>query len=282
MKNPQVTVSIPTRNSASTLRLCLRSIRSQTYKNIEINIVDGGSTDKTREVARKFRVDKFVLQKEGSLLAARYEGVKIAKGKFILIFDSDQILEKTVIERAVNMLKNNRLDMLVLEEDVYKSETFVEKLFQMDRQLINKISDLSPFTGVAMPRFFRAALLKEAYRKIPKSVFLRTGGPDHAIVYYESWKISKKVGVLPHAVKHMEPSTFGQLWRKFYRWGYTSVIDSKFGKYKQLMAQKERLRTGIFSKGLIKESIGSIFLVGMKYVPFKLGYFIAKIDRNED
>lgn len=275
MKRPFVTITIPTFNSVKTLKICLESLRKQTYKNIEINIIDGDSKDSTVQTAKKFGVDKIEIV-PGSLLLARYQGVKIAKGKYTLIFDSDQVLEKTAIERAVNKMEKDKLDMLVLEEDVYKTDTFIEKLFQMDRKLINTVSDLSPFTGVAMPRMFNTKLLKAAYAKIPKSMFKSTGGPDHAIVYYECSLLSDKISVLPHAVKHMEPSTFLQLWKKFYRWGHTSVIDVNFGKYREVMTRKEKLRTGIFTNGLFIESFGSIILVGMKYIPFKVGYFMAK------
>ena len=278
MRLPLVTITIPTYNSARTLKICLGAIKRQTYKNIAVNIIDGNSKDNTVKIAKSFGV-KELKKLDGSLLQARYEGVKMAKGKYTLIFDSDQVLEKTALARAVEKMEKEKLEMLVFEEDVYKTDTWVEKLFQMDRKVINTISDLSPFTGTAMPRLFSTDLLKRAYKKIPESMFVHTGGPDHAIVYYECSRMSKRIGVLPKEVKHMEPSSLGHLMRKFYRWGYTSVIDENFGKYKEVMKRKERLRTGIFTHGLIIESIGSIILVGLKYVPFKIGYHVAKLKK---
>jgi glycosyltransferase involved in cell wall biosynthesis len=276
METPLVTITIPTYNSAETITRCLKAIQRQTYKNIEINIVDKKSHDNTLKIAKRFGIKK-IKKTEGSLLTARYEGTKIASGEFVLILDSDQILEKNCIKRALQMVRDKKLDMLAFEEDSYNHKTFVEKLFNLDRKLINSVNDLSPFTGVIMPRFFRTELLKKAYGKIPKSIFPNTGGPDHAIVYYECWLMSKKIGVLPKVVKHIEPKTILQLWPKFYRWGYTSV-DAHFGKYKNLMVQKERFRTGLFTKDLIKESFGSILLLVLKGVGFKLGYYHAKLD----
>lgn len=278
MVKPLVTITIPTYNSAKTINLCLSAIIKQSYKNIEVNIIDGESTDDTLLLVKKFHITK-IKRFPGSLLGARFEGVKIARGKYTLILDSDQILEKTCIERAVNMAEKENLDMLVFREDVYKSNTFLEKLFKMDRKLIEAVSDLSPFTGVIMPRFFNTQLLKKAYLNIPSEVYPNTGGPDHAIVYYEAWCLSKKIDVLTDAVKHIEPDNIGKLWSKFYRWGYTSVDVHTFKKYHKLMMQKERFRTGLFRKDLLLESLGSILLLILKGVPFRLGYYRAYMEK---
>lgn len=277
MSQPLVTVTIPTYNSEKSLNFCLETLKNQSYKNIEINIIDGFSKDETLRIAKNFQVEE-IKQVKGSLLQARYEGVKIAKGKYILLLDSDQILSKDALKRAVKKIETG-FDMLVLEEGAYQCNTFVEKLFRMDRRLINKLKNLSPFTGVIMPRFFKTDLLQKAYDNIPMEVILSNiGGPDHAIVYYEAWVISKKVGVLTNSVKHIEPNSLRQLMRKFYRWGYTSV-DAHYGPYQYLMGQKERFRTGLFTKGLYIESICSIVLLVFKGIAFKTGYYKGVFDR---
>ena len=56
---PLVSVIIPTYNSASTLGVCLISLKNQTYKNIEIIIVDNFSTDTTRAIAKKYTENVF-------------------------------------------------------------------------------------------------------------------------------------------------------------------------------------------------------------------------------
>lgn len=274
MKDPLVTISIPSFNSAKTIEKCLAGIKKQGYKNTEILIIDGGRDDGTVEIAKKYEAKhKFFT---GQLLAARYEGVKNAKGKYTLIFDSDQILARDAIASAVKMAGAQNLDMLVFEEDVYKKNTFVEKLFALDRKLINKVNDLSPLTGTIMPRFFRTDFLQKAYANIPEKYFTDTGGPDHAIVYYEATLLGGKIGTVKNAVKHLEPSTFWALFRKFYRWGYTSAAIRK-GKYSTLMQEKERFRTGIFTRGLILESLGSIALLILKGLAFKAGGFAARL-----
>ena len=276
MINPLVTITIPTLNSAQHLGRCLQAINDQTYRPLEINIVDSYSTDITLAIAAEMGV-RDILHYRGYLLGARHEGVKRARGKYVLILDSDQILEKTAIQRAIHLIEKSKANMLVFEENVYQKETWLEKLFDLDRRLFNAVGDLDPYTGVILPRFFETKLLKKAYQHVPKEIFSKTGGPDHAIVYYEAWSITKNIATLPNAVLHIEPSDFLQFWRKFYRWGYTGVKARSFKKYQRLMQRKEWFRTGLFTKGLFKESIGSIVLSLLKGIANKSGYFAAKI-----
>lgn len=279
MNNPLVTISIPTFNSEKHLSLCLKAIKKQSYKKIEVNLIDGYSKDNTVNVAKKLGV-KNIHFYAGSLLGARSEGAKVAKGEYIIILDSDQILEKTAIERAVELAQTEKLSMLVFEETVYKADTVIEKLFDLDRKLFNTVCDLDPFTGVILPRFFDAKLLKHAYKNVDKRIMFKTGGPDHAIVYYEAWLLSKKIGVLPRAVCHIEPSTLKELWRKFFRWGYTSPQAHRVAKYHKLLSRKERFRSGIFTRGLLLESLGSIALLVLKGMAFKAGYMVAQVKKS--
>ena len=277
MKKPLISISIPTRNSGKTLAISLKSLRAQTYKNIEINIVDKDSTDDTLKIAKKFKVDNIV-NEPGSLLKARHEGVRISKGDYVLIFDSDQVLERTALARCVDLINKEHYEMLIFEESVYKNNTFVEWLFNCDRILIHTVNDISPLTGTLMPRFFKRSLLNKTYSQIPKKFYVNTGGPDHDILYYEAYKINKKVGILKNAVKHMEPSTLKELLPKFYRWGYTS-IEIASGKYDNLMIKREKFRSGLFTSGLIVESLGSTLLLIIKGLAFYFGYYVAKIDK---
>ncbi|MEM3886344.1 MAG: glycosyltransferase [Candidatus Methanomethylicia archaeon] len=101
--NPTVSFVIPTINNARVIKKCLSSIRSQQYPDIEIIIVDGGSTDKTLLIAEKF-ADKILLVK-GPLGMARNIGAKHAKGEILGIFDSDIYLPHTNwLKRAIATL----------------------------------------------------------------------------------------------------------------------------------------------------------------------------------
>jgi len=169
--------------------------------------------------------------------------------------------------------------MLVLEESVYKNERFIEKLFDLDRQLVQQINDLSPHSGVMLPRFYLAPLLRSAFSNIPDECLREVGGQDHAIIYYEAWLIDKGVDILPGAVKHIEPDSLLLMWRKFYRWGRTSKR-ARVAKYRELLKDKERFRSGSFRRGNLALSSASFVLLVIKGIPFKLGVLVSRFQRG--
>ena len=138
MRQAKVSISIPTYNSAIFLKKCLEAIAQQSYANIEVNIVDGESHDGTVAIAREHGVKNIFTCKD-ALLSARFEGVWHSKGDFVLLLDSDQILNKSAIARAVQLCEKEDFDMLVLEEGVYNPQSFIERLFQQDRKLIHQV-----------------------------------------------------------------------------------------------------------------------------------------------
>ncbi len=87
MDEPLVSIVIPTYNSEKTLPLCLESVKRQTYRNIEVIVVDSYSKDRTVEIARRFGAK--VIQTRGALLWARYIGHLYARGQIELLLDSD-------------------------------------------------------------------------------------------------------------------------------------------------------------------------------------------------
>lgn len=96
--NPLVSVIIPVYNTESFLDSCLWSVVQQTYKELEIIIVNDGSTDRSEDIINKYRkLDTriiYIYQKNKGLPSARRTGVDIASGKYIQHLDSDDCLLK--------------------------------------------------------------------------------------------------------------------------------------------------------------------------------------------
>jgi glycosyltransferase involved in cell wall biosynthesis len=91
LKNPKISVVIPTKNRAKDLLTMLTSLTKQTYKNFEVVIVDGGSTDNTSEIVESFRdkLDiKFAIQ-EGGLLKQENKAIELISGDVYLRTDDD-------------------------------------------------------------------------------------------------------------------------------------------------------------------------------------------------
>lgn len=113
-ERPLVSVIIPSLNAAATLGRCLASVKDQTHPSIEIIVVDGGSSDLTREIAARFGA-KFVpgLHRRST---ARRVGAKEASGEYLLFVDSDQILETGLVEECISSARSHQADALKIPE----------------------------------------------------------------------------------------------------------------------------------------------------------------------
>ena len=113
--NIKVSVIIPTYNRGNLIYKSIKSVLNQTYKNLEIIVVDDGSTDNTKEEIEKIVDEKIryiKLLKNSGASNARNIGIKESTGKYLTFVDSDDILYPNKIEIQVkNMInKNSNLD----------------------------------------------------------------------------------------------------------------------------------------------------------------------------
>ena len=113
-ENKLVSVIIPIYNMENFLVKCLDSVRCQSYQNLEIILVDDGSTDKSALLCDCFaEIDSriYVIHKEnGGLGSARNAGLERASGEYIYFLDSDDYIEQVLIERAVEALERTESD----------------------------------------------------------------------------------------------------------------------------------------------------------------------------
>lgn len=110
MSDKTVSIIIPTYNAESYIGSAVESCISQTYKDIEIIVVDDGSTDSTPEIMRKLCSDyrvKYIRQDNTERSAARNRGLSEAVGCFIQFLDSDDMLYPDKIESQVRFLDKN-------------------------------------------------------------------------------------------------------------------------------------------------------------------------------
>lgn len=107
-----VSIVIPIFNQAQFLSETVESVINSTFKQVEIIIVDDGSTDGSAEVALKLKdaspqIASVIIQENSGPAKARNEGIKIARGKYILPLDGDDLIAPTYIENAVKALEEN-------------------------------------------------------------------------------------------------------------------------------------------------------------------------------
>lgn len=111
-----ISVIVPVYNVEKYLKKCLESIINQSYKNLEIILVNDGSTDSSLEICKSFTNDSRVVlidkENEG-LSSARQKGIESANGQFFCTIDSDDYLEKNYIEKMYKKIKSDAADICV-------------------------------------------------------------------------------------------------------------------------------------------------------------------------
>ena len=103
-----ISVIVPVYNVEKYLEECLDSIQNQTYSNIEIILVNDGSTDNSKKICEKYckRDSRFLLinQENQGLSAARNKGVEISTGEYIVFVDSDDIIKTNYLEKLMQYM----------------------------------------------------------------------------------------------------------------------------------------------------------------------------------
>ena len=108
--DPKVSVVIPTKNRAHYVSSAIQSVLDQTFGDFEIIVVDGASTDNTREVIAKFddeRVRYIREKKDRGVSASRNIGIRRSRGKFIAFLDDDDLWMPTKLEKQLNLINKN-------------------------------------------------------------------------------------------------------------------------------------------------------------------------------
>ena len=203
---PLVSVIVPTRNSATFLEACLRSIRGQSYPNVEIIVVDNHSTDATRQIAAQYADTVVVSGPERS--AQVNEGARRARGSFVYKVDSDFVLEGAVIEQCLEKAATG-----------------------FDAVVVHNSPDTRPGWLGRIRRFevdmYKYDLAQSSARFVRKDVFDRLGGFDETITAGEDYDFQNRLndagyrtGFVDAEALHLgEPIKLLPHLRKYHRYG---------------------------------------------------------------
>lgn len=117
-KNKLVTIIIPTFNRADRIKKSVLSVLNQTYDNIELIVVDDGSTDDTQDVLSTIKDSRLrvIIQSNQGACVARNNGIKNAQGEYIAFNDSDDTWMNDKLQKQVAMLEKNNVDIVFCKE----------------------------------------------------------------------------------------------------------------------------------------------------------------------
>jgi hypothetical protein len=167
--SPLVSIVVPAFNASAYLREALESALGQTYRHIEIVVVDDGSQDHTAEIVEEIACHdsriRLIRQSNAGVAAARNCGIAAARGEFIAPLDADDIWDETKLERQVRrMLEGGLRTGLVYSWWIWIDENRnvldASPRWQLDGDVLEKLIEIN-FTGNASVPLYRRECLEE-------------------------------------------------------------------------------------------------------------------------
>jgi glycosyltransferase involved in cell wall biosynthesis len=186
---PLVSIVMATYNRANSIKRAIESALAQSYENLELIIVDDGSTDHTKSVVEPClkdpRVRYFYKENQGSNVYPMNRGVEISGGKYVAILDDDDIWsDKDKIKKQVEFLEKNKEYVLVgggaIKIDRNGKEIVRYLMPEKDKDIRQKILISSMFVHVSV-------LFK-------KDAFVEVGGYDEQFGGAADWDLWMKLG----------------------------------------------------------------------------------------
>lgn len=221
MKGPKISVIVPVYNVEKYLKECVESVLNQTFRDIEIIIVNDGSTDDSYEVLTQIEDERVVIvnKENGGLSSARNAGIEIAKGRYLAFVDSDDWVAPDYIERMYEVCEEFNCDMAQCSyEDVYNESakissdiTGVFPSFYSGKEFSYAMYTLLSWrSNLVVNKLYKKELFEEI--RFPQGKIHE----DEFTIYKVAWK-ANKIGVISNKLyfyRHRPGSIMQQTYNK--------------------------------------------------------------------
>ena len=173
---PKISVIMPVYNVENYLAQCLQSVVDQTLKDIEIILVDDGSTDSSLDICKQYAQKdnriKIIEQQNQGAGAARNKGLEIATGEYLSILDSDDYFDADMLEKLYNKATVNKLDIVICRCQSIDTLTGEIKPMQWSIKQ-NRLPDKSIFNYKDMPDYILGFCVGWSWDKLFKREFVQ-------------------------------------------------------------------------------------------------------------
>ncbi len=265
----KVSVIIPMYNSEQFIRPCVQSASRQSYGNLEILIIDDGSTDHSLEICQELKAAddriRILCQENRGVSSARNTGLNHAGGEYVFFLDSDDCLHPLLIEEGIRQAKTHDADLVVCHS-----------LRQKSRQLEKRMSDLSVTDERPVWQIVEGEELEEWFHMKNMLTLSRVGGlMSRATIgtlrFDETLPCGEDALFMYHLISRQVRMAYsGQGWY-YYRTNQESIThslsvtgDQSFYRYAQIIRDceygKGNLRYAIEWEGTVLFSMKKAFL----------------------
>lgn len=155
---PTVSIIIATWNYSRFIGEALESLFAQTFQHFEVIVVDDGSTDDTAAVMRSYQARvTYVQQEHRGHTAARDEGVRLSRGKYLCFFDADDICEPEKLELQVAFMDEHpEVDLVFSDHSTFDERRVLTPSFMSERKRFQRV----PFRREGIHRIFSESLFE--------------------------------------------------------------------------------------------------------------------------
>lgn len=219
MNNPLISIIIPVYNVEPYLQQCVDSVLKQSYKNIEVFLVDDGSKDRSPELCDKYAQQdariKVIHKENGGQGDARNKALDIAEGEYITFVDSDDYLDDNYVQYLFDLLQHNNADISICETYVF----FDDKIKQ-DYNTNESIEVMSSFEALKRLLLKKGLIAAPWCKMYRKEVFKDVRYPGGC--YYEDLAVIHKLFLNSKSVVVSQKKTY------FYRQRQNSTMNCEF------------------------------------------------------
>ncbi len=209
---PEISIVIPAFNEEKYIKYPLDGIKRQTFRNFEIIVVDGGSTDMTSKIVKK-NGGKVILDRQSNIGAARNAGARLAKGDLIMFTNADTRASKDVLNIYSELFKDKHIvaasgPLVPLE----KTTRFIRFGYKFASVYLARISFAIGKPAISGSNFM-----------VRKSAFKKCGGFDESLVTYEDLDLTLRLSKLGK-IKYVKSAVVATSTRRIVKWGVVRYI----------------------------------------------------------
>lgn len=243
--SPVVSVIIPAYNCERYIDETINSVLNQSFRDLELIVVDDGSTDRTRDIVKSYGAPvRLVTQVNAGVCAARNRGIDEAKGEFICLMDHDDYWFPDKLANQVRELQNHR-EAGVAYSPYINWHSDADGQFPDPSTLASAIADTDvdpDYSGWIYHHLLLDCVMLTSSSMIRKTVFDKCGAFDLDLPYSEDWDLWLRISREYPFIKLRRPAT---LYRQHPKQGNRLVRDID---YRTVLLSKAARKWGLCSR----------------------------------
>lgn len=257
----KVTVIVPVYNVELLLEKCIDSILNQTYKNIEVILVDDGSTDSSSTICDKYKEKddriKVIHKENGGLSDARNVGMQEMTGDYVCFIDSDDYIEKDMLKLLLEDIKKSNSDIsscgkIIEYTDKTEKKNNTDSFVNTPIEALSRMLTFDNFDNSFCDKMFKVELLKD--EKFPVGD------------YYEDMAVMYRIIQKAHLISHITYEGYHYIIRN------NSISNEKFSlKQLDMIKHAKKCRNNIIENyPTIKEQADSFYYLNLINIMLKI------------